>query len=98
MISYDIQPIVHVQYCGCEVRDSWLVINIVFSDYTDRPTRNTWAETTVFINLIGKKPILIARNPVSPVLILYSEFLIEPAFAGKYLNKLVQHVARILFL
>jgi len=65
---------------------------MVFSDHIDRPTRHTRAEATVAIYLIGKKPLLIARNPVPLVLMSYSEFFIETTFAVKYLNKLVQHV------
>ena len=66
-----------------------LVIDKVLSDCAERSARHTWAEATGFIYLIDNKSLHIARNPVSLVLMLYSEFIIESAFAGKYLNKLI---------
>lgn len=51
-----------------------------------------------FIWQAKTSPLLIARNPISLVLILYSEFLIEPVFTGEYFNRFVQHTTKALFL
>ena len=51
-----------------------------------------------FIWQAKTSPLLIARNTISLALILYSEFLIGPAFTGKYFNKFVRHITKALFL
>jgi hypothetical protein len=65
---------------------------------THGPTRKTVGDATVIVYAISKEPPLAAANPISFVMALDSECLVEPSFALENADKLLENIQRLFFL
>jgi hypothetical protein len=96
-LSDTTQPVVCAGFSRREGGHVRILNHLIMANHTHGPTRETRG-TTVIVYAISEELPLGAANPISFVMALDSECLVEPSFALENADKLPEDIQRFLFL
>jgi hypothetical protein len=97
-LSDTTQPVVCAGFSRREGGHVRILNNLIRGNNTHGPTRKTRGDTKVIVYAISKELPLAAANPISLVMALDSECLVEPSFALENADKLLEDIQRFFFL
>jgi hypothetical protein len=97
-LSDTTQPVVCAGFSRREGGRVRILNNLIMGNNTHGPTRKTRGDTTVIVYAIRQELRLAAANPISLVMALDSECLVEPSFAFENVDKLLENIQQLFFL
>jgi hypothetical protein len=91
-LRYAPYPVICIGLDGLKCGHVSIVDNIVVIDDAYGPTRDTVRHIAMLVDAIGQEYALRAEKPVSSVMALDPKILVDPSFALKSGNELLQNV------